>query len=301
MSNKSDLTIVILNYNSIEFLKKCLASIKKSKLNDIKVKTIVVDNASSDNSVAILKKDYPEIPLITSDVNKGFAGGNNLAIKRIEGRYVLFLNPDTILEPDTLFTVYKYMEEHPEVGVSSCRLELLDGSLDYSCHRGFPTPINALFYFSGLAQLFPKVKLFTGYTQGWKRDDPNPHEVDAISGAFFFVRKGAGQEVGWWDEDYFWYGEDLEFSYRLKEKGWKIMFIPQVKTFHYKGVTSGIQKHTKKISKASKETKKRSARASTTAMRIFYKKHYTNKYPKIVTFAVLLGVSLLEKIREFTV
>ena len=124
--------------------------------------------------------------------------------------------------------------------------------------------------------------------------------MEVISGAFFFVRRKAAKEVDWWDEDYFWYGEDIEFSYRLKESGWKIMFLPDIKILHYKGVTSGIKKHTKKASKASKETRKRSARASTQAMRIFYKKHYVGKYPKIITFLVLLAISLLEKIREFT-
>lgn len=300
MRRHPDISIVILNYNSIEFLRECLSSIEKSSLNGIFIETLIVDNASTDDSVKVIRGEYPNLKLISSEKNLGFAAGNNLAVDKIKGSYVLFLNPDTILEQDTLYKVYKYMEKYKDVGAASCRLELLDGTLDYSTHRGFPTPTNAFFYFSGISKLFPKVKFFTGYTQGWKLDDPKPHEVDAISGAFFFVRREVAEEAGWWDEDYFWYGEDIEFSYRLKENGWKIIFLPKIRTLHYKGVTSGIKKHTKKVSKASKETRKRSARASTEAMRIFYKKHYLKKYPKIVTFIVLLSISFLEKIRELT-
>lgn len=300
MRRKPDISIVILNYNSIDFLRESLSSIAKSKLDGLTVETIIVDNASTDDSVAVIRKEYKKTKLIASKKNRGFAGGNNLAINKTYGKYVLFLNPDTILEPDALGRVYKYMEEHKDVGAATCRLELASGEPDNSTHRGFPTPVNAFFYFSGISRLFPTVKAFTGYTQGWKLNDPNPHEVEVISGAFFFVRRKAAKEVGWWDEDYFWYGEDIEFSYRLKESGWKIMFLPGIKTLHYKGVTSGIKKHTKKVSKATKETRKRSAKASTQAMRIFYKKHYVGKYPKIITFLVLLAISLLEKIREFT-
>lgn len=300
MSKKPDISIVILNYNSIDFLKKCLSSIVESELGRLFVETIVVDNASTDESVEVIRKDYPHFRLIVSKKNKGFAGGNKLAVNKASGTYVLFLNPDTVLERNVLYKVYEFMEKYKDVGAATCRLELLDGTLDYSAHRGFPTPANAFLYFTGISRIFPRAKLFTGYTQGWKLDDPRPHEVDAISGAFFFVRRKAAEKVGWWDEDYFLYGEDIEFSYRLKEEGWKIMFLPNVRTLHYKGVTSGIKKHTKKMSKASKETRKRSARASAEAMKIFYKKHYLDKYPKIVTFIVLFGISLLKKLREAT-
>lgn len=294
---KIDISIVILNYNSIDFLKGCLESIEKSELNHVSVEIVVVDNASTDGSVVKIRKNYPKVKLIASKKNRGFAGGNNLAVDKAKGKYILFLNPDTVLEPDTLHKVYQYMEKHKEVGVSTAKLELLNGDLDYSTHRGFPTPLNALFFFTGIAKLFPKIKIFAGYTQGWKLSDPKPHEVDAISGAFFFVRRKAAEAVGWWDEDYFWYGEDIEFSYSLKEAGWKIMFLPKVRALHYKGVTSGIKKHTKKVSKASKETRRRSTKASTEAMKIFYRKHYLNRYPRIVTSIVLAGISFLGKKR----
>lgn len=297
MKKITDISIVILNYNSIDFLSKCLKSVDKSELGGLSIEVIVVDNASTDKSIKVIRKEYPDIKLIMSKKNLGFSAGNNLAVDKVKGKYILFLNPDTVLEKNVLLEIYIFMENHKEVGVATCRLELFDGTLDYSSHRGFPTPLNTFFYFSGIAKIFPKTRFFTGYTQGWKLDDPKPHQVDVITGAFFFVRREAGEEVDWWDEDYFWGGEDIEFSYRLSEKGWKAMYLPDLKTLHYKGVTSGIKKHTQKISTASKETKIRSAKASTQAMKTFYKKHYLQKYPKIIGYPVLFGITLLEKNR----
>jgi len=298
MAESLDISIVILNYNSIGFLEKALASIERSDLQGLKIEIVVVDNASKDDSIKVIQEKYPEVRLIVSETNRGFAAGNNLARKEVKGKYLLFLNPDTEINPDTLYKVYGFMENHEDVGVASSRLVLANGDLDYSSHRGFPTPLNAFFYFfTPLARLFPRTKMFTGYTQGWKLSDPNPHEVDSISGAFFFVRKKAADEVGWWDEDYFWYGEDLEFCFNLKEKGWRVMFLSDVSTLHHKGVTSGIKGHSKSISSATRETKLRSTLASTQVMRIFYRKHYEKKYPRVVSFIVLTGISLLEKTR----
>lgn len=297
MKKEVDISIVILNYNAVDFLRQCLDSVRESRLQGISLQTIVVDNASTDKSVEVVKKDYPGIRLIQSSKNRGFAAGNNLAKGKTSGRYILFLNPDTVLEQDTLYKVYKYMEGHEDVGVATCRLELVNGELDGATHRGFPTPLNAFFHFSGLRSLFPKNKVFSGYTQGWKLSDAYPHEVEVISGAFFFVRSGLAKEIDWWDEDYYWYGEDIEFCFRIKERGWKVMYLPKIKTLHYKGVTSGFRKETRKLKLTSKRTRKRLAKSSTEAMRIFYRKHYEDKYPRFVTTLVFLMTSLLQRIR----
>ena len=160
MSQKVDISIVILNYNSLEYLKGCLSSIDKSKLGGISIETIVVDNASSDDSAKVIASKYPKIKLIASKKNTGFAGGNNLARRLAKGNFVLFLNPDTVLEPNVLAGVYKFMKKNKDVGAATCRLELASKELDYSCHRGYPTPFNAFFYFSGITKLFPRSKLF---------------------------------------------------------------------------------------------------------------------------------------------
>lgn len=301
VTEKIDVSIVVLNYNTKDFLLKCLQSIKESSLSGINTEVVVVDNASNDGSVESITSTTG-IKSITSRIienkkNVGFSAGNNIGVKHATGRYVLFLNPDTVLPKNALRIMYEFMEEHKDVGVASPRLQLADGTLDEASHRGFPTPWNAFCHFSGLRKLFPKSRIFAGYTLGWLLDDKESHEVDSVSGAFFFVRKEAGEEVSWWDEDYFWNADDLDFCFRLKEKRWKIMFVPQIMVLHYRGVASGIKGHSRTISTATQETRVRAAYASTEAMRIFYKKHYARKYPKVVMGLVLFGVSVLEKIR----
>jgi hypothetical protein len=145
-----------------------------------------------------------------------------------------------------------------------------------------------------LAKLFPHWGFVSGYTAS-HLDLKVPHEIECGNGTFFLVKWEAGQQVGWWDKDYFWNGEDVEFCYCLKEKGWKIYFYPESQIIHYKGSSSGLWKTAK--TKVSKETKIRSAKAGIAAMKIFYKKHYLNKYPVILRKVVELGISLLEKYR----
>lgn len=295
---KIDLSIIIVNYNTKDFLKKCLESLQPVvRKTSFRTEIIIVDNSSSDDSLQFLNSlNWPNLKVIASKKNLGFAKANNLAIKKSSGRYILFLNPDTIVQKDTLKTMIKFMEENPKVGAATCRVELTDGQLDQACHRGFPTAWNAFCYFSGLGKLFPKSKIFAGYSLSYLPLD-KIHEIDASAGAFLIVRREAGELLDWFNEDYFWYGEDLDFCYRLKQKGWKIMFVPTTKIIHYKGVASGIKKHSQKISPASKETKIRATKASIEVMRIFFKKHYQKKYPRFVYWLVMLGIKLLEKIR----
>ncbi len=307
VTEKVDLSIVILNYNTKDFLLECLQSIKESDLSGINTEVIVVDNASSDGSIAKIKNYSPQgdsriskiknFSAVFNKRNVGFSAGNNIGLKYTTGNYVLFLNPDTVLPKNALKMIYEFMERHKDVGVASPRLELADGTLDEASHRGFPTPWNAFCHFAGLRKLFPKSRIVAGYTMGWLLDDKEPHEVNSVSGAFFFVRRKAGEEVSWWDEDYFWYGDELDFCYRLKEKGWKVIFVPGFSVLHYRGVASGIKGHSRTISTATQETRVRAAYASTEAMRIFYKKHYAGKYPKVVMGLVLFGITVLEKIR----
>lgn len=295
MAKKIDLSIIILNYNTKDLLRQCLQSIYASNHQPYILEIIVVDNASNDSSSKMVKKEFPLAKLVVNQKNLGFAAGNNVGIKKSSGRYVLLLNPDTIAQSDTLKTMIDFMDRHPKTGAASCRVELANGKLDHACHRGFPTPWNALAYFSGLAKIFPKAKFFTGYTLNHLPLSKN-HEVDSVCGAFLMVRREAGKEIDWLDEDYFWYGEDLDFCYRLKQKGWQVMFIPQTKIIHYKGAASGVKKHSQKMATATKATKIRSIKASTEVMRIFFKKHYQKKYPRPIYWLVMRAVDLLEKI-----
>lgn len=297
---KIELSIIIVSYNTRNFLKNCLESIKPNPSYEI----IVSDNGSTDGSVAMLRefreKGEYNLQIIENKKNLGFAKANNKVLIKAQGRLILFLNPDTILGKETLKTMISFMDENHEVGAATCRVDLANGKLDQACHRGFPTVWNSFTYFSGLEKLFPKSRIFAGYSLTYLPLG-KIHEIDAGTGAFLIVRQEAGRDINWFDEDYFWYGEDLDFCYRLKEKGWKIMFVPTTKITHWKGAASGIKRHSQGISTASKEIKIQAAKASVKVMRLFFQKHYQHKYPKVIYWLTMLGISLLEKIRLFKV
>jgi GT2 family glycosyltransferase len=290
-----DLLIIIVNYNASEFLRKCIRSIVDN-VKGVSYEIIVVDNASSDNSQQIMKKEFPHIKLITNKKNIGFSKANNQGVKiSKESRYVLFLNPDTVVQKRTIEEMIKYMDAHKDVGASTCKLVMPNGKIDDAIHRGFPTPWNAFSHFSGLEKLFPQSKLFAGYSLGWMNFE-KPHEIDVLAGAFMLVRRSAGEEVKWWDEDYFFYGEDIDFCFMLKQKNWKIYYVPQVSITHLKGVSGGIKAISREITTADMETKKRATHWRFEAMRIFYRKHYQQKYPWIINYLVNLGISIKQKI-----
>ena len=191
------------------------------------------------------------------------------------------------------------MEGQSQVGVATARLELTSGELDDAAHRGFPTPWRSLTHFSGLGKLFPHSVWLNGYHLGYQNLDI-PHEIDACVGAFMCIRRTVGENLNWLDENYFWYGEDLDFCYRVKQAGYKVVFIPTVAVTHHKGVASGIKKHSRELSRADRETKLRATRARFEVMRIFYRKFYAQTYPAWVRFVVLFGVWLKEQITLFS-
>ena len=294
----TDLSIIIVSYNTRDLITKCLDSIKETA-RSISFEVFIIDNGSTDDSVEVIKKYVKEdksqkTHFVENDKNLGFSKANNKAMKNAKGRYVLFLNPDTVIYPRTLDYMVKYMDENKQVGAATCELIMPNGEIDDASHRGFPTPWNSFNHFSGFSKIFPHSRIFSGYSQGWK-DLNKTHEIDALAGAFMIVRREAGDQVGWWDEDYFFYGEDLNFCYDLIKRGWKIMYVPEVSILHYKGVSGGLKKVSKEITTASLETKKRATKARFNAMKIFYKKNYEDKYPKFLTKLVMFGISLKER------
>lgn len=290
-----DVSIVIVSYNTKEFLNRCLKSIYKSDFKKINYEVVVIDNASSDGTVQFIKKNFPKLKLIENKDNFGFSKACNQGVRDSSGIYLLFLNPDTEVDKDTIPYMISFMEKNKDAGASTCFVKLPSGKLDDGAHRGFPTPWNSFCYFSGLTKLFPQNKLFSGYTLSYL-DLTKTHEIDSAVGAFMMVRRIAGDDTRWWDEDYFFYGEDIDFCYKLREKGWRIYFVPKVSVLHHKGVSGGIKKHSKHISTADYQTKIIATNARFNAMRIFYKKHYGNKYPKPLTLLVFLAVEARRKI-----
>ncbi len=303
--NMLDLSIIIVNYNTKVFLRNCLKSIIENISNKISYEVVIVDNASTDGSQSeILNiKNLPagrqgqilNLKTILNNKNLGFSKANNQGIKNSSNsRYVLFLNPDTILQKGVAEEMIAFMDIHKNAGASTCKVILPSGELDDASHRGFPTPWNAFCYFSKLQNIFPKSKFFAGYTLGWK-NLTKTHEIDVLAGACMLVRREAGEGIGWWDEDYFFYGEDIEFCYQLKQRDWKIYYFPKVSVMHYKGVSGGIKRQSKDITTATVETKRIASRWRFNAMRIFYNKHYKKKYPRLVSFLVNAGINFVER------
>lgn len=289
MEKTVDLSVIILNYNTVDLTRICLQTVFANKLATYKMEVIVCDNASSDGSLEMVKKEFPQVILIDNKKNLGFAAGNNPGIKKAKGRYVLLLNSDTEVPPKTFSSMIRFMDEHPHAGASTCKLLLTDGSMDPACHRGFPTPWVAFTYLSKLETLFPQTRTFGEYHQLYK-NVATVHEVDCISGAFFMVRKEVITEVGVMDEDYFMYGEDIDWAYRIRKAGWTIMYNPFVTILHKK-----------KQSGRANILKKRRVTTEIYFHKynwLFYKKHFAKKYPLItplVNIFYLIRLFLLEK------
>lgn len=290
-----DLSVVIVSYNTKELLAGCLKSVKIAAKN-LEAEVFVVDNNSHDGSAQMVKKDFPWVKLMENADNLGFSKANNQAIKKARGKYVLILNPDTRVLPDTFTKMIKFMDKNPQVGVATCRVEFPNGNLDVDCRRHFPTPWRSFCHFSGLSKLFKGSKIFDQYNYGYL-PNKNEHEVDACVGAFMIVPKQAIKKVGVFDEDFFFYGEDLDWCWRFKEAGYKIVYTPITKIIHYKGASSGIKESSRQLTKATKESKTKALKESIRAMRIFYKKHFENKYPFFINWLMYLAMWFLEKYR----
>ncbi len=258
------LSVVILNWNARPYLVACLDSIVRQNWRH-KIEIIVVDNDSQyDDSVAVVKRDYPGVQLIESGGNIGFSAGNNVGWRACGGRLILFLNPDTIVENGALDALIDWMDAHPNVGACGPRMTYPDGELQASA-RGFPSFGAGLFRNSFLGRLWPDNPWSRGYLQT-SSDPTRERAVDWLSGSALLARRAALQEIerknGPWDEDYFMYCEDIDLCYRLMRKGWPRFYVP----------AATIQHH---IGKSSDLAQGRSIRRHHVAMWLFYRKHYS--------------------------
>lgn len=270
-----DLSIIIVNYNTKKLTFECIESIYKSNMN-YQFEIYMVDNNSSDDSVQVIKDNFPKVNVIANKENVGFSRANNQAIQLSKGRYVLLLNSDTIVRETTLDTIIKFMDDYKDVGVTGCKVILPDGTLDKACHRGFPTPDASFYYMTGIAKKFPNNPRFNKYHKSYLNLN-EIHEIDCLVGAFMMVRREAIDEVGMLDEEFFMYGEDIDWCYRIKEAGWKVYYYPHVSIVHYKGASSK-----KKPTKIVYEFHR--------AMYLFHKKHFAKRYNIFINFLVYTGI-----------
>jgi GT2 family glycosyltransferase len=276
LSNQVDLSVIIVNYNTKALLKQCLDSVFRSV--GVAIKVYVVDNASKDDSVTMVRRDFPLVTVLENRKNLGFSKANNQALRLVKTKYALLLNSDTIVLPETFKVMTDFMESRPELGVSTCRVELPNGKLDRACRRSFPTPARSLWHMLFLAKAFPRSSFFAQYNLTFLPEE-GTYEIDCPMGAFFLVRKEAMDQVGLLDEEFFMYGEDIDWAYRFKKAGWKIMYHPATKIIHHKKASWGAKSNPRLVKEFHR------------AMHIFYHKHYSLVYPRWQTKIVMVGIN----------
>jgi GT2 family glycosyltransferase len=227
-----DVSIIIVNWNTEALLRDCLSSIYEQTTN-INYEIIVVDNASTDQSIEMVRHNFPTVKLIQNKENRGFAAANNQAIETAQGRYILLLNSDTIVLDKAIEKTFAFANTHPEAGATGCRVLNPDGTIQTTCFT-FPSLLNMFLSFTYLYKFFPKNRFF-GREQmtWWDRNDVR--QVDVITGCFMLIRREAIEQVGLMDESFFVYAEETDFCYRLKKNGWKVMFTPVGQIIHFGG------------------------------------------------------------------
>jgi O-antigen biosynthesis protein len=227
-----ELSVVIVNYNVKHFLEQCLHSVLKASCN-ISTEIFVVDNHSADGSNQLVREKFPNVILIENKENVGFSKANNQAIKQAKGKYILLLNPDTVVEEDTFVKTIAFMEKHPEAG--GLGVKMIDGKGNFlpESKRGLPTPWVAFCKMFGLSKLFPKTKRFGEYHLSYLSDH-EIHSVDVLAGAFMMLRMEVLNQTGLLDETFFMYGEDIDLSYRIKKAGYHNYYFPKQQSYTIK-------------------------------------------------------------------
>ncbi len=269
------LSIIIVNYNVKQFLQNLLVSIKNA-VHEIECEIIVVDNASDDGSVGMIRANFEDINLIANSTNIGFGAANNQGLEIAKGKYILLLNPDTIVKEDTFTRLIKFLADTENAGIVTCKVLNNDGTLQLACRRSFPGPWTSFTKVTGLSRLFPSSKLFAKYNLTYL-DENKTYEVDAISGSFMMMKREVYEKIGGFDPEFFMYGEDLDLCYRAQKAGFKIYYNHETEIIHYKG-----------------ESTKRSSLDETSvfysAMQLFVKKHLSTSF--FVSGILRMGIFL---------
>lgn len=228
-----DLSTIIVSWNVEEQLRQCLQSIYAQGRTPVKAEVLVIDNASIDNTVSMITKGFPQVKLITNKENQGFAAANNQGICLAQGRYVMLLNPDTEIVGNALFEMMAYLDQHPEVGLVGPQLLNSDGTVQ-SSRRRFPTLATAFVESTILQRYLSRSSILANFYVKDKPDDIT-QEVDWLVGACLLVRSEVIKQVGMLDERFFMYLEEVDWCYRIKKAGWKIVYLPAAQVIHHYG------------------------------------------------------------------
>ncbi len=228
------ISIIIVSYNVKDYISQCIRSIYKSSLNQNEYEVIVIDNDSHDGTSDTIKQNFDKVILHQNNINEGFSKAVNKGITLSQGEYICILNPDVIIQETTLSNLLNFQSLNPNLGAIGPKILNSDGTIQHSCKRSFPTPLNSLFRLTGLDRIFPKSKFFGQYNLTYL-DIDKEHEVDVISGACMMVPKKIFQKIGNFDERFFMFGEDIDICHRIKAAGYKICYVPTSEIIHYKG------------------------------------------------------------------
>ena len=275
-----DLSVIIVNYNVRFFLEQCLHAVQEAAVRlkeaDYEAEVFVVDNNSVDGSAGEVRRKFPEVTLMENRENIGFSRANNQAIKRAAGRYILLLNPDTVVEEDTFMHCIEFMDTHPDAGAMGVKMIDGKGAFLPESKRSLPTPEVSFYKMFGLSKLFPRSRRFGKYNLGYL-DPDSTHIVDVLAGAFMFLRKETLEKTGYLDESFFMYGEDIDLSYRITQAGYRNYYFPGTTIIHYKGESTrkGSLNYVKMFYQA---------------MIIFASKHFSSRRAR--TFNLLINLAI---------
>ncbi len=282
-----DLSIIMINYNTPKLTEQAVSSIFSCRPT-VEFEIIIVDN--SEDPAQRYSDNRPGVTVLSGVENRGFGNACNFGARRAAGKYLLFLNSDTLMHSGTLEQCVRYLLKHPGTGALGTRTILKDGTLDHACKRGFPTPLAAFYYFTGLDKLRPTSRKLGAYRATWL-DEEAVGEVDSVAGSFLMMPKNIFEKTHGFDETFFMYGEDLDLCFRVKQLGYSVVYYGKASISHLKG-QSGLHTKSKTV-----------AFHFYHAMKLFYLKHYSVKYPHVVKAAVFCAIKLkyrlaLAKIRK---
>ncbi len=276
-----ELSVIIVTWNSEEFTGNCLDSILGTA-DGSQLEIIVVDNASSDGTLGILREFRSRIDMVENPTNLGYAKANNQGIGKSKGEYVLLLNPDTEMRGSAIDSMLGFMEANPDIGAVGPQLVNPDGSIQPSC-REFPGFSTLLWEFSGLSRLFPKSKVFGSWRMGYF-DFDRTREVDQPMGSCLLLRREALEQVGLFDEAFPMFFNDVDLCYRIKATGWKIFFYSDARVMHHKGASTG-------------KAKRKMIWLSHLAFYRFFRKHKTGLANRLLALLLFIPLVLFALVR----
>lgn len=229
---ETTISVCILTYKAREYLRDCLQSLHEN--TQLSFEVIVVDNGSNDGTVEMLQDEFPDIRLLQNETNEGFTKPMNWALRESKGRYLLLLNPDTIVLPNAIDHLAVFLDKHPEAGICGPKVLNPDKTMQLQCRRGESRPWAVISYFLGLSKLFPKSRFFSQYLVSYL-DENGTYPVDGVSGSCMLIRSELLQQIGYLDERFFAYQEDADYCFRARQAGWLVYFVPEAEIIHYGG------------------------------------------------------------------